>query len=161
MSTFDYPTPNGSGKTHSIAPEELIFKTFQVRSDIGRQTKHPGGNTPFSSDTQVTVILPELGISVALESLSRGVLGRIDPNSADDPDFDLTAYEAQEKGVSRRHAALCRAQDTLLIVDLDSLNGTYINGHRIAANQAYPLHDGDEVRLARLVILISFQPKED
>jgi hypothetical protein len=136
--------------------QDAAFKTFPVRSDIATQIRRAVGGIPFSAEVQVTLALPELEDSFPLENLAGGILGRINPGSAANPDFDLTPYEAQEKGVSRRHAMLIREPDGLFICDLGSLNGTYVNGQRIAPQQPCPLQDGDEVRLARLVLLIRF-----
>jgi hypothetical protein len=145
-------------RTHLETRAEGAFKTFPVWSDIGKQINRPAGGIPFSEAVLVILTLPELDVSFPLADLARGVFGRIDPGSVENPEFDLTKYEAQEKGVSRRHAALCREQGTLLLCDLDSKNGTYINGQRIAPHLPCPVYDGDEIRLARLVLLVSFQP---
>jgi hypothetical protein len=69
---------------------------------------------------------------MALEVVDEIVIGR----SAEDsqPDLDLSVYNALELGVSRRHALLRPATDVLLVYDLDSANGTYRNGERVAQN---------------------------
>jgi pSer/pThr/pTyr-binding forkhead associated (FHA) protein len=54
--------------------------------------------------------------------------------------------------VSRRHAILRDADAGLLIEDLGSLNGTFVNGERIAAPVA--LKPGDTVQLGNTVWLI-------
>jgi ABC transport system ATP-binding/permease protein len=51
--------------------------------------------------------------------------------------------------VSRRHAVLRDAESGLLIEDLGSLNGTFVNGERIAAPVA--LQPGDTVQLGNTV----------
>ena len=53
--------------------------------------------------------------------------------------------------VSRHHAAVRRSGDGFLLVDLNSTNGTHLNGQLIT--QALPLRDGDVVEIgsARLV----------
>jgi hypothetical protein len=48
--------------------------------------------------------------------------------------------------VSREHARLRRAQDGLYIEDRDSLNGTYVNRHRI---ESHRLTDGDELQIGK------------
>jgi pSer/pThr/pTyr-binding forkhead associated (FHA) protein len=50
-----------------------------------------------------------------------------------------------DPGVSRRHAVIRPVQDGLEIEDLDSLNGTWVNGRRIAT--ATRLAPGDRVTL--------------
>jgi hypothetical protein len=46
---------------------------------------------------------------------------------------------------SSRHARIIRQGDVLVIEDLDSTNGTYLNGDRLDGPQ--PLHPGDRIRI--------------
>lgn len=48
--------------------------------------------------------------------------------------------------VSRRHAEVERDGDTLSVIDLGSLNGTYVNGERVDSRE---LRTGDEVQVGR------------
>lgn len=48
--------------------------------------------------------------------------------------------------VSRNHALLVRRRDGLYIDDLGSLNGTYVNRHRI---ESHLLEDGDEIQVGK------------
>jgi pSer/pThr/pTyr-binding forkhead associated (FHA) protein len=82
------------------------------------------------------------------------VIGRSDENSDFTPDIDLTILNAQGKGVSRRHAALVRYQGAMHVLDLQSINGTYINNKRLQANIPYLLHGGDNIRFGTLELLV-------
>jgi FHA domain len=48
--------------------------------------------------------------------------------------------------VSRNHALLVRRRDGLYIDDLGSLNGTYVNRHRI---ESHRLQNGDELQIGK------------
>jgi FHA domain len=48
--------------------------------------------------------------------------------------------------VSRNHALLVRRRDGLYVDDLGSLNGTYVNRHRI---ESHRLADGDELQVGK------------
>jgi len=85
------------------------------------------------------------------------LLGRSDSQSGLMPDLDMAPYGAAEFGVSRRHALIRRGEDTLMLVDLGSTNGTHLNGQRLTPNQPRVLRDGDEVRMGRLVFHIYFK----
>jgi hypothetical protein len=85
------------------------------------------------------------------------ILGRKSPDSVMVPDVDLSPYEAGSRGVSRLHASIRRQDNTLVITDLGSVNHTFINGQRLHAHEVRVLHDGDEVRLARLVLYAYFR----
>jgi pSer/pThr/pTyr-binding forkhead associated (FHA) protein len=78
------------------------------------------------------------------------VIGRPDIESGDKVDIDLTPYGGRERGVSRRHAVLYRTVFTVSIVDLNSSNGTYLNGVRLVPHQPRLLREGDEVRLGNM-----------
>lgn len=70
------------------------------------------------------------------------------------PDVDLALADA---GLSRIHTKLSRQADGWLAEDMDSANGTLVNGQAIASPT--PLCDGDEIRLSDCRIL--FQQVED
>ena len=55
--------------------------------------------------------------------------------------------------VSRRHAALRRADEVVSIMDLGSRNGTRVNGHAVRTAQ---LRAGDVVRLGPWVGVVTF-----
>jgi pSer/pThr/pTyr-binding forkhead associated (FHA) protein len=55
--------------------------------------------------------------------------------------------------VSRRHCRFNQAEGKLLVDDLHSLNGTYLNGQRV--NEPAELHDGDEINVGCLSYRIS------
>ena len=54
-------------------------------------------------------------------------------------------------GISRKHAAISVVSDGLVLEDLDSANGTYVNGEKI---QKQKLSIGDEIKLDNIRFLI-------
>jgi signal transduction histidine kinase len=59
----------------------------------------------------------------------------------------------QSNDVSRNHARIARAGDELMIADLGSANGTFVNGTRITG--AAPLKIGDRVQLGATQLVFS------
>jgi DNA-binding response OmpR family regulator len=57
---------------------------------------------------------------------------------------DCTVVVAEPR-VSRHHAELRRQGDGYLLADLDSTNGTHLNGHRLP--RTLPLRDGDVIEI--------------
>lgn len=94
--------------------------------------------------------------TVGMEVSDRITIGRADPPAEFYPDLDLTPYRGQEHGVSRRHAAITLGEEALYIEDLNSTNGTRINGFELEAGQTYRLRDGDELELGRVRIVVRF-----
>lgn len=68
--------------------------------------------------------------------------------------IDLTPYEAEKLGVSRRHVALRPTASNLFVVDLGSTNGTRRNGRSIGLNTPYALADGDVLTLGNLQMTV-------
>jgi len=50
--------------------------------------------------------------------------------------------------VSRKHCLIDWAGEEVIVADLASSNGTYVNGQPV--HEATPVHDGDEISLACL-----------
>ena len=77
-------------------------------------------------------------------------------------DIDLTAYGAEELGVSREHAMLRPEEDSLLLFDLGSANGTYCNGVRAKLGHFLRLEDDDVMSFGQLhfKIMIITRPGE-
>lgn len=73
------------------------------------------------------------------------------------PDVDLTPFGGTASGVSRRHALLRHNQGTWTITDLNSTNGTFVNGTRIASNMPTPLPDHAAVRFGTIDATFSAQ----
>lgn len=81
-------------------------------------------------------------------------LGRLDPTSNIFPEVDLTPDDGQALGVSRRHASIVRQGAGVVIEDLGSSNGTFVNGKRLDPYLPETLADGDMVQLGKLLISV-------
>ncbi len=83
------------------------------------------------------------------------VVGRTDPTATNvQVDLDLADYEGAEHGVSRQHAILLPSAEGLWIVDLDSTNGTWINGLYLQPGMKYRLRTSDRVEFGTLELMI-------
>jgi len=90
----------------------------------------------------------ELGLT--LVPSQRAIMGRQAPFMLQMPDVDLTAYNAAEHGISRVHAVIDCSRTGLQITDLDSRNGTFINGEKLHPYNAHILRHSDTVRLGSM-----------
>lgn len=74
------------------------------------------------------------------------LVGRIDPVTGIRPDVDLTTLDGP-RSVSRRHAKIVRSEGEFHVVEeIGTMNGTFVNGTRIATGAPTPLRDGDRLR---------------
>lgn len=92
------------------------------------------------------------GTAIALPAAASALLGRSDAVSNFFPDVDLTPFGAMEQGVGRRHARIFLQAGQLLVEDLDSTNGTFVNAARLSPRQPAPLRAGDLLRLGNLTL---------
>jgi pSer/pThr/pTyr-binding forkhead associated (FHA) protein len=119
------------------------------------------GSARFSAGTSIIVHIRDANESITLESKKRIIFGRSDTTSTINPDVDLTAHGAIDKGVSRQHAAIEVSEETVMLLDVGSSNGTFLNGQRLLPNQPRLLRDGDEVRFGKLVAHIYFKSERE
>jgi pSer/pThr/pTyr-binding forkhead associated (FHA) protein len=115
------------------------------------------GTARFEPDSSVVLHIRDATKPLTFKPREQTVLGRMDNSSTVQPDLDLTPFGALDKGVSRVHAAIFRSEDTLMLVDKGSSNGTHLNGQRLVPHQPRVLRNGDEVRLGKLIAHIYFK----
>jgi hypothetical protein len=84
------------------------------------------------------------------------IIGRGDPNAGTLPDIDLTPHDGYRLGVSRRHAMVRLEDQRLILSDLGSSNGTFLNSMRLTPHRPYQLRSGDELRFGQLNIRLRF-----
>jgi pSer/pThr/pTyr-binding forkhead associated (FHA) protein len=127
----------------SATPEAVHLDTRPALIPLGDRTASPAiPRNPVLADSEVTgkLGIPSLRIARGPETgrvfdLPTGIttLGR---GSAADITLDDTT-------VSRRHAALRRVEQRVVLSDLGSLNGTYLNRQPLVGEA--DLVDGDEI----------------
>jgi len=83
-------------------------------------------------------------------------MGRTSDNQPIMPDIDFSAFKAYDNGVSRLHAVIRNNNGRIVIMDLGSSNGTYLNGTRLMPNIEQPLRHGDVMALGKLKMQIVF-----
>jgi pSer/pThr/pTyr-binding forkhead associated (FHA) protein len=69
--------------------------------------------------------------------------------------LDLSHF-AYRHHLSRRHCALQRCGARLIVTDLGSAYGTYLNGERLLPGQEYGVADGDRLVLGTLHLAVYF-----
>jgi hypothetical protein len=85
------------------------------------------------------------------------IVGRQHPQSPK-PDIDLSMWEAFHKGVSRQHARFSLdSQNKLMLTDLNSTNGTQLNGVPLVPGRLYEIHDGDLITFGGLTVRLYYQ----
>ena len=84
------------------------------------------------------------------------VVGRL-TEEAGEQVVDLTPYNACDSGVSRRHLMIRRDGAVYNVIDLNSTNGTWVNGQALPPQKPFPIKSGSQIRMGKMRILIAFQ----
>ena len=81
---------------------------------------------------------------------SDALIGRFDSVTGMRPEVDLT-NEDQSRNISRRHARLVVKDGRFYVAEeIGTMNGTFLNGTKLANGVLTPVNDGDELMLCRL-----------
>jgi len=158
-------TGDVTGKKPSEEDEAYVLEadplTEQDMRDIKDQT---GGGRPKPSTEEEGVSqqpwqiifqpTKAKGKAIALEVQNITIVGRADPDCATQPDLDLTPQGGDKLGVSRQHAILMSNVDGLWLIDLDSTNGTWVNGLYLQPGLKYRLRNGDRLEFGSLELAV-------
>lgn len=142
-----------AGSTVAVSPEQPVINTYlDTNPGEGRVF---GGTTYIGKSTEIIIKINDIEV-MRIQPSQEMIMGRSDTGTSFTPDIDLAHQNALELGVSRRHAKLKVNDGEITLIDLNSSNGTFLNGQRLVPNQPRVLHNGDEVRVGKLVTHIFF-----
>jgi hypothetical protein len=125
----------------------------QIAEELRKRAPRPDVDSS-PANSWLSLHLMDSGKIVPLASRNEFTLGRLSEGQPIMPDIDLTAYQAYASGVSRLHAVVKRDGSTVMVMDLGSSNGTYLNGRRLNPHTEEHLNHGDIVALGKLKIQI-------
>ena len=60
-------------------------------------------------------------------------------------------------GVSRRHATISYRDNWLILIDHNSTNGTFLNGHRLVPEQPRVIRDKDTIRVGGIILHVAYE----
>src|SRR5690606_8880056 len=117
------------------------------------------GTERFDLHTSVLLQFFPSGVCYTLLLTSPVVLGRGSAPNANS--LDTSELGAHRHGVSRQHCPLWRRGKHLVVTDLNSVNGTYLNGQLLRPHEEYLVADGDQLILGTLHATIFFNRHSD
>jgi hypothetical protein len=75
--------------------------------------------------------------------------------------LDLSPWGGYHLGLSRRHVVIRRRGPGYEVLDLGSVNGTWLNDERLIPHKAYPLASGSQLRLGRMRLFVLYRPSAE
>ena len=139
--------------------------------DPGVKTKTTDMSVPESnkewSVNQATI--PAKGIAVYIEgelnpvyldSKGEFIIGRSAGaiTSATEDFLDLSPMGGYARGISRRHVVIRRAESGYELMDLGSVNGTWLNEARLVPHKYHPIASGAHLRLGSMRLVVLYRP---
>lgn len=105
-----------------------------------------GDRPEAEPDPRARLVEVGSGVEFPLADQKETTVGRIDPVTGINPDVDLTPVDVK-RSTSRRHARIRREDDGTysVVEDVGTMNGTFVNGVRLAAGRSFPIKPGDTV----------------
>jgi serine/threonine protein kinase len=154
------PRPTSIKPDLPIAVEDIILKALSKKSSdrygtvsdlvnafgqawISNAAIGTVSSSTHDSIPETPIFYAENGKSFPLNA-ERIVIGRNSSSGNVMNDIDLASLDTK-KITSRQHAAVQRKNDMFLLYDLNSRNGTFVNGERISSREPYTLKPGDVV----------------
>jgi len=104
-------------------------------------------------------VLPDIKAKFKVPVIKYMVMGRRGTSHDNEVNIDFAPYGAQDNGVSRLHAVIMVTEEGLKIRDVNSTNGTRLNGEKMIPLTGYILRDGDELELGKLRVQVHFDGK--
>lgn len=144
----------------SSLPPDRQFATSRLQK-IGDKTI-PDGYFQFTEQMFLRFTSLESGrYAEIVPTLNKPLLiGRSHNSLPVQPDLDLTPFLSEQHGVSRRHALIRWRDQRLEMQDLDSTNGTGINGFRFHPKETHEVRNGDIINFGRVTVKVGFMSKE-
>ncbi len=155
------PNPRGEPVCYACG-RILDLVPAGARTHILGKADGAGGFTPYYFDQDSRLFLQVRGSSRAFELRPQDsprplVVGRSGSDARLRVDVDLSHNDGDRLGVSRQHLAIRYDAQARVVTatDLGSANGSHINGQRLHPGEVRALNHGDQLRLGKLVLLVT------
>lgn len=135
--------------TLTVERPKKITEADEQKADIPEEEKT---SEMLPMDVKAYLVIERSNRVVQLTK-SHTYLGRRDYTTGSVPDVDLTK-EDEEKYISRRHSKISYIDSKFYVSEEPgAVNGTFLNGTKLATGVKHELHDKDELTLCHLNII--------
>lgn len=110
-------------------------------------------------DTGIAFYVDGHSMPAYIDTQAEFILGRKVGTTSENL-LDLAPFGGYSLGLSRRHAVIRQTRDGYELMDLGSVNGTWLNEERVQPHRAYAMPSGSNLRLGRMRILVLYRPFE-
>ncbi|MGL4306569.1 MAG: glycogen accumulation regulator GarA [Mycobacteriaceae bacterium] len=137
----------------SALGESSVETTSVFGTDFLTELDAPAAGSPVSGVDGLPVGSALLVVKRGPNAGSRFLLDQVATSAGRHPDSDIFLDDVT---VSRRHAEFRRVEEDFQVVDVGSLNGTYVNREPV---DAVVLANGDEVQIGKFRLVFLTGPR--
>lgn len=142
-------------------PHQDITATLrqQLHAGIDLPTQPTVSPEPVAQTKEyvINLVILNSGRRLMLDVSEELLIGRKDNARGIFPDVDLALDGGYDAGVSRQHAIIALKDGVCVIEDLESANGTFVNGQRVPPHQPVTIRNGDELKLGTLLLRVELE----
>jgi multimeric flavodoxin WrbA len=144
------------------AGQEAVTSPLVEPEEDAKVAKRPSLQLPGAEESTMgltdlyTIVGPRLvvtGAPIPFPEKNEVLIGRGKTDTALPPDVDLDTHGGGQGGVSRAHARMSHGPDGWMLEDLDSTNGTFLNGRQVMPGFRVRVRSGDVVRFGMLTLV--------
>jgi pSer/pThr/pTyr-binding forkhead associated (FHA) protein len=146
---FDRGLSRNDPTTHQVAETSfLTADDLSMLQDMERNIPENG----------IAIYLPNLANPFSVRSDDDFLIGRKTDESFDNV-VDLSPFDAFKMGISRRHVRIQRVGNEYQITDLNSTNGSKLNGKQLPPGVPVTLPNPADLQLGRMRLYLTYQIK--
>ena len=149
---FSKPPLSQDNQNINMSKRE-IFNIKEARGVDEVEENVAAALEPVSFNINETTILEEKEGFAYLQRMSNGMMDNV---TIANPNFiigrlpNYVDYLIDSNSIGRTHAEILCREGQYFIKDLNSKNGTFINGVKIHSNREYDINSGDKIRFANI-----------
>lgn len=134
----------------------LLEKLVGREVDVDHMALDSTVVAPSEKATRHRLVDVATGTAFFFSNGDETTIGRADPVTGILPDVDLTPVDTN-RSVSRRHAKIIRSGNEYMILEeVGTVNGTYVNDQRIPTGVPVTIHDGDLLKIGLIAMKTVF-----
>ena len=146
--------------------DPFVNSAYKTRTAALDDSSAPDIMSAWLSEETTELAVPDIGIAfyvdghsmpAYMDSQAEFVLGR-SAGPTSETLLDLAPFGGYSLGLSRRHALIRRTADGYEVMDLGSVNGTWLEEEKLAPQKSRPLLSGSHMRLGRMRIFVLYKP---
>jgi pSer/pThr/pTyr-binding forkhead associated (FHA) protein len=139
------------------ATQRLDIEDPEILESLLKQRTRELGTAALGKAREVLLLVDNGLRRLELHNETSFLLGRFSRSKPRSNHIDLSPFGAQDRGVSRIHAQIHMEDNKLYITDMDSTNGTFVDGIRLQAHHPQLLRQGSELTLGRLRMQVMYK----